>query len=127
MKRFVQYAAAGSVATAAHYLVLVALVEAGLTKPPMGSVSGAVVGAAIAYLLNRRLAFASTTVPHSAAILRFAGVAAIGAALNGGIVAGLSTAVHAHYIYSQIVATVIVLLMTYVTNKIWTFRLSARS
>ena len=92
----------------------------------MGSALSAVVGAAISYLLNRRLAFAGTTVPHSAAIIRFAGVAAIGAALNGGIVAVLSTAV-AHYLYSQIVATVMVLLMTYVTNKAWTFRLSARS
>lgn len=127
MKRFVQYAAAGAVATAAHYLVLVALVEAGVAKPPVGSALGAVVGAAISYLLNRRLAFAGTTVAHAAAILRFSGVAAIGAILNGGIVAALSAAVHVHYLCSQIVATVIVLLMTYVTNKAWTFRLSARS
>lgn len=127
MKRLVQYAAAGAVATAGHYLVLVAVVEAGLAKPPIGSAFGAVVGAAISYLLNRRLAFAGTTVPHSAAILRFAGVAAIGAILNGGIVAVLSTAFHVHYLSSQIVATVVVLLMTYVTNKAWTFRLSARN
>lgn len=127
MKRFVQYAAAGAVATAAHYLVLVTLVEAGLAKPPMGAASGAVIGAVIAYLLNRRLAFAGTTVAHGVATLRFAGVAAIGAVLNGGIVAVLSMAVHAHYLYLQIVATVTVLLITYVTNKAWTFRVSTTS
>lgn len=118
---FARYSVTGGVATAAHYAVLALLVE-GLKAPAaLAAALGALCGAAVAYLGNRRFTFSATTVPHRHAAPRFLLVAALGAAVSAAIV-GLGTAVlHAHYLASQVVATALVLLLTYGLNRRWTF------
>ena len=56
-KRFFQYAAVGAVATAAHYAILVGLVEAHLLAPQRAAALGAWVGAQVAFAGNAAFTF----------------------------------------------------------------------
>lgn len=80
-----------------------------------------IAAAVAAYLLNRRAAFAGSLVAHGTAFPRFAAVAALGAILNGSIVAATLSAVDTHYMYAQLAATAVALSVTYGINKAWTF------
>lgn len=115
------YAAAGAVATAAHYALLVALVEGAVLAPAAAAVAGAALGAAVAYVLNRRLAFAGTTAPHAQALPRFVLTAALGAACSGACVWAGTTLAGVHYLVAQAVATVLAMLLTYGVNRRWSF------
>ena len=114
------FAGVGALATGAHYLVLIALVQLCGYSAWLGSAIGCLVGAAINYILNRRVTFRSG-VPHARSLPKFAVVAALGMAINALIVAGL-VAVHVHYLAAQIVATGTVLGWNFVLNRSWTFR-----
>ncbi len=55
--RFLKYAAVGVVATAAHYAILVGLVEAGALAPQRAAALGAWVGAQVAFAGNAAFTF----------------------------------------------------------------------
>ena len=120
LPQFVRYAGAGVVGTAAHYAVLVALVQGAQTGVVAASTAGALVGAGINYLLNHRFTFASTE-SHGRALPRFVAVAAGGIALNALVVAGMLAQVGPHYLVAQVVATLAVLVAGYLANRAWTF------
>lgn len=116
-----RYAAVGGSATAVHYTLLAALVEA-LRWPPAGAAAlGALCGAAVAYAGNRRYAFAHSGTAHGQAMPRFLAVAALGAAFNALLVWTFTAALREHYLAAQAQATVAGLLLTYSLNKRWTF------
>ena len=115
-----RYAGVGAVATATHYLILILWVEALGLEPGLGAAAGAVVGAVVAYVGNRRLTFQAHAVPHGRALPRFAAVSAVGAVLNGLVVAS-GVALGMHYLPAQAVATALVMLLTYHVNRWWTF------
>ena len=118
-KRFLQYAAVGAVATAAHYAILVALVESGALAPQRAAALGAWVGAQVAFAGNAAFTFQ----PVGASIggwLRFQVTAAIGAVLSFALVA-LGVRVGLHYLLAQIVATLINVVVTFEINRRWSF------
>ena len=84
------------------------------------STAGAIVGAAVNYLLNHRFTFASSAA-HGRALPRFAAVAAGGIALNALVLAGMLALVGPHYLVAQVVATLAVLVAGYLANRAWTF------
>jgi dolichyl-phosphate beta-glucosyltransferase len=117
---FVRYAAAGLVGTAAHYGVLVSSVELAGLSPTVATALGAASGAAINYLLNYHLTFASKA-PHRRVLPRFLTVAALSTAMNA---AGMWYAVHAlhvRYLVAQIFCTGLVLVLGFAFNRLWTF------
>lgn len=114
-----RYAAVGAVATAAHFALLTLLVETGACPAWLASGLGAVLGAQVAFVGNRRLTFAHRG-PMGRAWRRFMGTAALGAASGMLIVATLTTA-GLHYLAAQAVATVLVMLSTFAINRAWTF------
>ena len=117
---FVRYTLVGTVATGAHYAVLVTLVEVLRLPPAHASALGALCGAAVAYLANRRFTFSSTA-RHRRVLPRFLLIAALGAALNG-LLVWVGTSVFGwHYLVAQAVVTVAVLILTYGLNRAWTF------
>jgi putative flippase GtrA len=118
--RFLRYAGAGAVGTAAHYAVLAGLVQGAQAGIVLASTAGATVGAGINYFLNHRITFASTA-PHARALPRFAVVAAAGIALNALVLALMLALVGPHYFVAQIVATIAVLVVGYLANRAWTF------
>lgn len=114
-----RYAVVGAVATAVHYALLVGLVEGFGWPPWLGAGLGAVVGAQVAFVGNRAYTFA-----HRGAVraswTRFQLTAAAGALLGMALVA-LAQALRWHYLVGQIVATGLVMLVTYAVNRRWTF------
>ena len=119
--QFFWYIVAGGIATAVHYAVLIALVELfGASAAPSAAV-GALCGAAVSYLLNRRMTFAGSSAGHAQALPRFMAIALLGAVLNGVLV---WLGVHQfgwHYLLAQVLATVLVLGLTFRLNRLWTF------
>ena len=118
---FFWYAVAGGAATAVHYAVLLVLVEVFSLSPALAAACGALCGAAAAYLINRRLAFSGTSIRHHQALPRFLVIAVVGAAINGALVWAGVHLLEWHYLAAQIVATVLVLGLTYRLNRSWTF------
>lgn len=119
---FHRYVLVGAVATGFHYLTLLGLVELGHVEPAIAAGTGAAIGALVAYAGNRRFTFSGCTPPHRVALPRFLLLAALGAVMNGGIVWAGSEIVGWHYLASQIVATLLTLVVTYTFNRFWTFR-----
>ena len=118
-QRFLQYAAVGAVATAAHYAILVGLVEARLLAPEHAAALGAWLGAQVAFAGNAAFTFRG----HGAtprAWLRFQVTALFGAILSFALVA-LGVRLGVHYLLAQLVATLINLLVTFEINRRWSF------
>lgn len=118
--RFVTYAMVGAVGTLAQYAILVVSVSMHSLTPVIASVIGAVVGAIINYILNARITFRSNA--HSSALPKFAITALLGAAVNGLLMVILIDFFVLYYLFAQIISTVIVLVLTYAINLVWTFR-----
>lgn len=87
---------------------------------PTATALGALGGAMVAYLANRRFTFSSVA-RHRRALPRFFVVAALGAGLNSLIVWVGTSALIWHYLAAQAVATVVILALTYHLNRSWTF------
>lgn len=117
---FVRYTLAGSVATGTHYGVLIGLVEGFNLSPPSSAAWGALCGGLVAYVANRRFTF-FTTASHCRALPRFLLIASLGGALNGLLVWVGTHGLAWHYLAAQIVATAIVLGLTFCFNRSWTF------
>lgn len=119
--QFFWYIAAGGIATAVHYAVLIALVELFGTSAAPSAAIGALCGAAASYLLNRRLTFAGSCAGHTQALPRFMAIALLGAVLNGALVWLGVQKFGWHYLLAQALATVLVLGITFRLNRLWTF------
>ncbi len=120
MTRFLRYVGVGAVSTALHYAVLAACVERAHWPAWLASGFGAVVGAQLAFLGNRRFTFG-----HAGAVgpawLKFMGTAGAGALLGMAVVA-LGVALGWHYLAAQVAATLCSLALTFSVNRFWTFR-----
>jgi len=119
MQRFIRYGAIGIVATATHYAVLLLGVKAAGLAPWWASGLGAVLGAQVAYLGNRRYTFAHRG-PIGESWVKFQGTAVLGALIGMAIIA-LGTAWGLHYLVAQVVATALTLVVTYWINRTWSF------
>jgi putative flippase GtrA len=118
-RRFFRYAAVGAVATAAHYAILVALVEAGLLAPQRAAALGAWIGAQVAFAGNAAFTFRGAGATLGA-WWRFQLTAVIGALLSFSLVAA-GVRLGLHYLLAQIVATLIGVVVTYEINRRWSF------
>ncbi len=120
IQSFLRYGFIGAIATAAHYLVLIACVELFTWPAYLGSGIGAVIGAQVAFFGNRRFTF-----DHSGALreawVKFQTTALIGAAVGMTIVA-ITVKLGWHYLVGQVLATLTGLVLTFAINRAWTFR-----
>lgn len=116
--RFSRYLAVGAAATAVHYALLVALVELAACPAPWAAALGAWVGAQVAFVGNARITFGSSVT--AARWLRFQIVAALGAVLSYAIVRA-GVALGWHYLFGQVVATGVTVVVTYEANRRWSF------
>ncbi|MBU6258875.1 MAG: GtrA family protein [Burkholderiales bacterium] len=114
-----RYGTVGFVATAAHWALLVLLVELGGVRAWIGSGAGALLGAQVAFFGNRRYTFGHAGAWRPA-WWRFMGTAALGAAVGMGVVAA-GVAFGLYYLLAQALATGLVMLLTFAINRHWTF------
>lgn len=119
--RFLRFAIVGAVGTAAHYALLLALVEFLGVDPVAGSVAGFLLGALVNYTLNRSLVFRSQR-QHVEALPRFLAVAGVGLVGNSALMSLLVGPVGLHYLLAQILTTSLLLVWHYGANALWTFR-----
>jgi len=120
-RQLATYASVGAGATAVHYAILIALVEAGGWRAVPATLCGYVAGGVVAYMLNRRHTFASER-PHEEATWRFALVAFAGFCLTYALMSLFVERWRAPYLPAQIVTTIIAMFMTFALNRVWTFR-----
>jgi putative flippase GtrA len=120
VKQFASFVKVGFAATAAHYVMLAALVELLSVNEVFASTLGYAVGAVVSYTLNYRFTFNSDR-PHQIAVSRFFVIALTGMALNSLAIAFLLHNLAVHYFVAQIAATGFVLLWNFVGNRYWTF------
>ncbi len=120
-RQFLAYAAIGAVGTGFHYLTLVALVSRARLDPVAATSCGFVVGAVVNYVGNYHLTFRSRR-GHVGTMGRFFAVAAAGMAVNAAVMALCHRALGIHYLVSQVLATGLVVVLTFLANRAWTFR-----
>lgn len=120
MTRLLRYTLVGAIATAVHYVLLVLCVEFAHWPAWLASGAGAVVGAQVAYLGNRRFTFAYRGAVGTSWI-RFQ-LTALAGALQGMLVVAAGVALGTHYLVAQVAATLSSLLLTFAINRGWTFR-----
>lgn len=120
LKQFFIFSGIGIIGTAGHYATLVLLVQLMLVNPVIATTAGFAVGALINYVLNYRITFKSNK-KHTEALTKFFSVAALGAVINGLIMSAGIITFDMHYLIIQLVATGIVLIFNFITNKYWTF------
>ena len=118
--KFIRFAGVGVFGTAAHYLVLVLMVESLGARPVFASCAGFLVGALVNYSLNYRFTFQSNR-RHRKALPRFYLVATVGFILNAVIMMWLAEKLGLPYILAQITATGLVLVWGFTANSLWTF------
>ena len=112
------YGVAGMAATSAHYTLMAFLYGKGLA-PVAASTAGAVFGALVAYLANRKWTFA---VRHSRArLLRFLAVAAMGILFNGLLFQAFQNWLISSIIVAQLLTTLLVFVATFYLNLKWSF------
>ena len=119
-REVIAFASVGVLAAIGHYGTLIALVEGARIGAVPATLAGFIVGGVISYLLNRRHTWRSER-PHAEATWRFALVAGVGFLLTGVFMFALVDVAHAPYLPAQVVTTGIVLVWTFLANRLWTF------
>lgn len=114
------FALVGLLAALAHYGALVALVELAGWRAVPATLVGYVAGGLVSYALNRSVTFASDR-PHQEAGWRFAVVAGIGFVLTFGFMHLFVERLGAPYLPAQLVTTGIVMIWSFLANRLWTF------
>jgi len=119
-RELLRFLLVGGLCTALQYLVLVAGVEFANVDAVVASAAGFLASAAVNYLLNRRFTWASS-VPHGVAVRRFTAVLAIGLVLNVLGMRLLHGYLHWHYVFAQVLTTVVTLTWNFTGHRHWTF------
>ena len=117
---FARFFLVGCCSAIAHFGVLIILVQWLLAGPILASIAGALIGAAVNYFLNRHFTF-NSKIKHAVGVPRFALIAMISLALNAGFMWVGTELLRLHYLIAQFLATTLVFLWSYFSNKIWTF------
>jgi putative flippase GtrA len=120
VNQFLRFAAFGAVATAAHYAVMLTLVEIAGVHPVLATICGSCAGAVVSYTLNRRYTFDARPA-FGSGLVKFLVVILIGAGINAGIV-WLLMRQGLYYMLAQVIATGIVLIWNFASARLVVFR-----
>jgi len=124
---FIVYAMVGAVGTLVQYAFLSAAVSwLHLLDPVTATVIGAFLGAVVNYLLNARITFRESPGSHRVRVVKFAVTAVFGMLMNGLIMYVFNQVMGWNYMAVQLLATIVVLLLTYSINRVWTFGVMAK-
>lgn len=121
IRQISSYIGAGCLAAAAHYGILIGLVELFNMDAVTAALFGYGAGGYISYRLNRRHTFQSER-PHRQAIWRFSLVAAVGFCLTFALMRMMIDRNNIPYVLAQIVTTLAVMVWTFTANRAFTFR-----
>jgi putative flippase GtrA len=120
IKAFIKYCTAGGFATSVHYAIFLVAIKLMAWLPWQATLLGASAGALVSYILNYHFTFFSKA-SHAALLPAFLMVASLGVITQTMVVAVLSQYWHVQYLVSQIIATIVGLVLTFLINRFWTF------
>lgn len=122
--QFLKFAAVGVSNTAITFAVYTALLKGAGVEYLAAAAVGFCCGAVNGYLLNGRFTFRGHQ-GGSLAPVRWAVVQGFGLGLNEALVYGLVDGLHAGKLAGQAFAVVFVVVVTFLINRSWTFRIQA--
>jgi putative flippase GtrA len=122
---FPRFVVVGATATALQYAILLIAVELLGMSPAPASVLGFAISALFNYVANKRLTFGAST-PDAVAVPRFAAMVAFGLVITA-VSMRVFTVLGLHYLLSQLVTTLIVLILNFQLASRWVFRSAVRS
>jgi putative flippase GtrA len=120
VQQFLRFALVGVAGTIVHYSVMIALIELADMGVVLATSFGFLAGAAVSYVLNRRITFVSRQ-PMGVGFVKYVLALGVGLAINAGIVAGLQS-LGAHYVIAQPIATGVVLFWNFGASRLLVFR-----
>jgi putative flippase GtrA len=120
LRKLFIFGVVGTIATPAHYITLILLVEVGGFGPVIATSAGSAAGALANYLLNHRYTFKSAK-RHFDAGPKFMSVALGTGVLNALLVFLGVDLLGMYYLLVQFVATLVVFLTNFLLNSFWTF------
>ncbi|PCH57377.1 MAG: hypothetical protein COC15_01200 [Legionellales bacterium] len=120
IKQFFNFLLCGGIATAAHYALLIALVELLQINAVLASSVGFLLGFLVNFILHSKLVFTQSGGDHK--MLRYFSMAVAGASLNCGVMWLLLNIMSSHYLLAQICATGIVVVVNYFCCRLWVFK-----
>jgi putative flippase GtrA len=121
LARMARYGVAGALATASHYVTMVALVWAWDGRELLATSAGFVVGAFVKYPLNYWMVFTSRE-RHRIAVPRFVASLAASFFANGALFALFRHLLDTHYLVPQVLTTAIIIVGNYLVARFWVFR-----
>jgi putative flippase GtrA len=119
-KQFLSFVSVGVVSTFVTIGVLIVCVEFFGLEAVKASILGYILGGVINYTLNYRYTFLSTG-RHWVSAPRFGLVTVMGLLLNALIMHAGVNWLEIHYLLTQIMAVVIILVFSFSANRLWTF------
>lgn len=119
----IKFLLVGGTATAVQYVALVLLVELVSMNPVIASVLGYIAGAVVNYLLNYYFTFLSEG-KHFQTALKFSVVVTSALSLNALIMYICTELLQIHYMISQVIATLLVLVWNFFAHKLWTYKMA---
>ena len=120
-KELIKFTFVGALSTAAHYVILFGLVELHVSEALIASMIGYSLGAFINYYLNLKYTFNSKT-PHKKALPKFIVMIILGFTINGFVMYLMIYSISINYLFSQLVATIVVYCWNFIIGKLWAFK-----
>lgn len=121
MRIFLKFLGIGGVATSLQYTLLMLFVELLKITPVHASVIAYLLSAIFSYVANYYLTFKSIS-SHKASIAKFIFSVGIGLILTGSLMFLFTENMSFFYLLAQIVATLIVLIWNFFSQKVWVFK-----
>ena len=121
LEQFISFLGVGAIATACHYLLLILLVEVLSVRVLIASTLGALLGAIVSYILNRKMTFQSE-IAHQTALPKFLSVAAFALIMNWLLMKFFTEITLLPYLIAQCITTILLIIITFGLNKIWSFK-----
>ena len=119
LARLFRFGLVGAAATGLQYLILILLVQRGIAAA-IASTIGFMTSACGSYVLNYHFTFRAQG-SHGPAMAKFVTLAAVGLAINYGLMQ-LLVGAGWYYIVAQVCTTGVVFLWNFIGNSLWTFR-----
>ena len=117
---FFRYSVSGGIAVTVHYFVLIMLVELLAMDATQSSALGFISAVPVNYMLQYHWTFKAQG-RHTSTFTKYIFITLIGMLLNTFVFWILYTSLGVWYIYSQAIATGVVLMVNFVVNRFYTF------
>lgn len=120
--QLIRFGATGGLATATHFIAVIAIVELSPIPPIEANVIGYCLGFIVSFIGHRHWTFSESTRDLITTLPRFFAIALINFVVNLGLFYLLVRLVHMPYVIALIIVLSVVATISFVLSKHWAFR-----